>query len=31
VEVDAYMVERVYGAKPRLAPLWLPTDAPAHS
>jgi transcription antitermination factor NusG len=31
VEVDAYMVERVYAAKPRLAPLWLPTDVPAHS
>jgi transcription antitermination factor NusG len=31
VEVDALMVERVYVAKPRLAPRWLPTNAPAHS
>lgn len=31
VEVDAYMVERVYAAKPRIAPLWLPADASAHS
>ena len=31
VEVDAFMVERVYASKPRLAPLWLPTNAPARS
>jgi transcription antitermination factor NusG len=30
VEVDACMVERVYVAKPRLAPHWLPANAPAH-
>lgn len=31
VEVDAAIVERVYASKPRLAPSWLPTNAPAHS
>jgi transcription antitermination factor NusG len=30
VEVDAAIVERVYAPKPRLAPRWLPTNAPAH-
>jgi transcription antitermination factor NusG len=31
VEVDAAIVERVYPAKPRLVPRWLPTNGYAHS
>ena len=31
VEVDACTVERVYAAKPRPVPRWLPVNAPAHS
>ena len=27
VEVDAFMVERVYASKPSLPPRWLPTNA----
>lgn len=31
VEVDAAIVERVYTAKPRLAPRWLPANGYARS